>query len=156
MDSVDIAWVAGIFEGEGTINFSGSYPQIAVAMTDLDIIERLYKVTEVGTIIMKTKQDPRYKQQWVWGVWNRKDVARILCAIYPLLGVRRGEAVARAAEGLARRPKATGPKPYRPCGTRAAASRHRFHGEKPCESCLAAEREYRNYRNNLKREDRNG
>lgn len=32
--------------------------------------------------------------------------------------------------------------PLKPCGTRAAAQRHRHHGERICDPCLEAEREY--------------
>jgi len=141
MDSVDIAWVAGIFEGEGTISFSGSYPQIAVSMTDFDVISKLGEVTGLGTITKRRLQEP-YKQQWTWGVWNRRDVARLLCAISPLMGQRRRERIAGAAELLSRRPLKTGPQVTKPCGTKAAASRHRYHGEKVCGPCLKAEAAY--------------
>ncbi|GEM_PF-4664478 len=32
--------------------------------------------------------------------------------------------------------------PVKPCGTRAAAHRHRYHGERICDPCLEAEREH--------------
>lgn len=35
---------------------------------------------------------------------------------------------------------AIGPDGRRPCGTVAAARRHRYHGEPPCQDCLEAER----------------
>lgn len=41
MDQVDIAWVAGILEGEGSFDFRGrikGYPAIRVAMADEDVV----------------------------------------------------------------------------------------------------------------------
>ena len=34
------------------------------------------------------------------------------------------------------------PRQPKPCGTRAAAARHRRNGEEPCDACLEAERTY--------------
>lgn len=33
----------------------------------------------------------------------------------------------------------SGPRPLKPCGTRAAYQRHRRNGEKPCDACRQAE-----------------
>lgn len=47
------------------------------------------------------------------------------------------------ARRTAGRPKGKSRKQaLKPCGTRAAALRHRYHGEQPCDPCVEAEREY--------------
>ena len=45
-----IAWAAGLFEGEGTIVDSAGPVQLRVKMTDLDVPERLLDVFGVGEI----------------------------------------------------------------------------------------------------------
>jgi hypothetical protein len=45
-----IAWAAGLFEGEGTIVDSAGPVQLRVKMTDLDVLERLLDVFGVGEI----------------------------------------------------------------------------------------------------------
>jgi hypothetical protein len=148
VNAVEIAWVAGIFEGEGTINFprGDGYPSIRIAMTDEDVVRRLREVTGVGTIITRTKlAKAHHKQQWQWNVCARRDVARVLCAIAPLLGKRRRDRTAEAAERLSRLPR-SGPSPTTPCGTHGGAQRHYRHGEKPCEACRLALNEYQQAR----------
>lgn len=108
MSQVDIGWLAGLIEGEGCVhrkrNFKPKYPLskyapspiIAVQMVDEDIIRRLAEVTGVGNIrgpyCSKTAlgKQPR----WDWRVAKKRDVARLLLAIYPLLGQRRREQTA--------------------------------------------------------------
>lgn len=35
------------------------------------------------------------------------------------------------------------PRELKPCGTMAAYMRHRYHGERPCEACVGAWRQYK-------------
>jgi hypothetical protein len=50
LESAQIAWAAGLFEGEGTIVDSAGPVQLRVKMTDLDVLERLLDVFGVGEI----------------------------------------------------------------------------------------------------------
>lgn len=62
MSEADTAWLAGLLEGEGSffmIRDKGyQYPTIVVAMTDLDVIERVASM--FGTSIFPQKKDKRY------------------------------------------------------------------------------------------------
>jgi hypothetical protein len=49
-EELDIAWAAGLFEGEGTIVDSTGSVQLRVKMTDLDVLEKLFDVFGVGGI----------------------------------------------------------------------------------------------------------
>lgn len=142
MNAVDIAWLAGIIEGEGTIlipqNAGRHYPSVRVRMTDKDIIYGLQSITGMGNVILgeKPKED-HYKQSWQWHVCKRQDVARLLLAIVPLMGERRTARILEAAEALARN--------YRKrivasCGTRSGYNRHRRLNEVVCDGCREAVR----------------
>jgi hypothetical protein len=50
VENAQIAWAAGLFEGEGTIVDSTGSVQLRVKMTDLDVLERLLDVFGVGDI----------------------------------------------------------------------------------------------------------
>jgi hypothetical protein len=59
MDVRELAWAAGLFEGEGCISLtslSGTqlrYPALTLAMTDRDSVERFRAAVGVGTVYMR-------------------------------------------------------------------------------------------------------
>lgn len=91
IDDLTLGWLAGMFEGEGTIFARGSATQVSINSTDKDIIERLHKVTGIGNVhfINYTKKNPEWKDQWRWLISRKDDSRDFLYAIYLLLGQRR-------------------------------------------------------------------
>lgn len=101
-----LAWVAGLFEGEGciTINRNNTVPRgiATLGMTDQDVVFRFHKLLGIGHIYHRqrgvtAKGTPR-KAAWHWRTSAAHDVADFLRAILPWLGKRRA---ARAREVLA-------------------------------------------------------
>lgn len=138
MTDVEIAWFAGIFEGEGCIATTRSkYPWLQVAMSDEDVIRRLHSVSGCGTVRALATR-PGYKPMWEWRAGKRTDVARLLCAMAPLLGERRRAKALEAADLLKLRER----KLVAQCGTHSGYVSHRKRKEKPCADCTAAVREY--------------
>lgn len=131
MDQIDIAWLAGIIEGEGCIGFYDAGPRITVNMTDRDIIERCYDITGEGNVNFRPRANLNWKPTWTWVVGDHRGIARLLLAIYPLLGERRHEKVAEVVKKLQT-------VRYSPCGTEASFAQHRRRAESPCESCRIA------------------
>jgi hypothetical protein len=101
---VEIAWFAGIFEGEGTFETSKrSTVRMTVGMTDRDVIERMQSIFPGRPIV--TRDDdltrakfPTAKPIYVWRSGNHDSVALVVTAILPWLGARRST---RALEVLA-------------------------------------------------------
>lgn len=100
----NLAWLAGIIEGEGCVEFglqkprpgppqyqSGPrrYQRITVSMTDLDVIERVHHIASCGTITGPYWRPKSTKEIWVWTVQNRPGVVALLRMIHPWMGVRR-------------------------------------------------------------------
>jgi hypothetical protein len=87
------AWVAGILEGEGWISPAprSIRQQVAVAVesTDLDTIERLAALTQVGRIADIKRRSVNHKPSWRWAAYSRADARLILSATLPWLGERR-------------------------------------------------------------------
>lgn len=96
----EIAWFAGIFEGEGTFEMSKrSTVRMAIAMSDLDVIQRLASVFPCRPIASRDsdKRFPDAKPMHLWRVGESEQVALVIHAILPWLGERR---TARAREVL--------------------------------------------------------
>lgn len=149
MTPVDIAWVAGLIEGEGCINPARLTNNVVVSvnMTDYDTVYRLAVTTGMGRLQWRPRSREGWKDQLVWNVGKRGDVARLLLAIAPLMSARRSEAIARAASHLANSQR----RARRGCGTRNGARWHRQQGETPCFECREAENTERRARRRAKK-----
>ena len=96
--STDIAWAAGLFEGEGWISCQRSRPNlrcIGIEMTDGDVMERFMKVVNYGRLIHKLYDSG--KTSYRWQTSKHTVVAHVLKLFLPYLGTRRSE---RANEAL--------------------------------------------------------
>jgi hypothetical protein len=97
-EELDIAWAAGLFEGEGTIVDSTGSVQLRVKMTDLDVLEKLFDVFGVGGIYGPYESGSRdgrvRKPHWIW-ICPEPFVRKVFAAMMPWLGQRR---IARARE----------------------------------------------------------
>jgi hypothetical protein len=93
------AWLAGLFEGEGCITFTGkSSVALSLGMTDRDVVRRAQAVAGVGRFFEQERR-PQYKPLLAWRVQVAAEVRYVLEQMRPWLGERRGE---RADEALAR------------------------------------------------------
>lgn len=94
----EIAWAAGIFEGEGCILVSNRVT-LDVRMNDGDVLTRFHKI--VGGRLHGPYDPPlnsgNRKQFWNWQCGLANDVELILRAFLPWFGIRRA---ARANEAL--------------------------------------------------------
>ena len=90
--STDIAWAAGLFEGEGWISFRRKKPNlrcIGIEMTDEDVMERFMKVVNYGRLIHKLYVSG--KTAYRWQTSKHTVVAHVLKLFLPYLGTRRSE-----------------------------------------------------------------
>lgn len=99
-----IAWAAGIIEGEGSIHVRdrGSHRSIVltVVMTDLDVLNSLRMTFGKGNIVgpYQHKQLAHHKPQWHWNVTCARDVAAITMTLYRLFHERRRAQVREVLE----------------------------------------------------------
>lgn len=88
----ELAWAAGIIEGEGTLHATGRRNVVvAVVMTDEDVLRRLREVLGVGSITGPYLRREGTKPQWHWTVSCARHVAAVVMTLYPLLHERRRE-----------------------------------------------------------------
>lgn len=99
MTDIDLAWAAGLFEGEGSLgltaikNRANSIKVSAViCMTDKDIIERFTAVMGFGVMKGPYKSSyPTGKLRYTWEVQSQPDVLRVIEMFLPFFGERRKE-----------------------------------------------------------------
>ena len=93
-----VAWAAGLFEGEGCFTISARYPRVKLNSTDEDVLRRFHDTVGVGQVRVDDSLRGRgYKRQWEWYVGNREGVKVVIDLLWPWLGQRRR---ARAAQLL--------------------------------------------------------
>lgn len=87
------AWLAGIFEGEGSISFTNARSaQVKILMTDRDVIETIENLVPSPRGIVSYEY-PHKKTQWKWQLSGRDDVRFFLHGVYPFLHARRRQRV---------------------------------------------------------------
>lgn len=92
MTERDVAWLSGLFEGEGNIDHRGTGRAcMTVAMTDEDVVRRCRSVTGYGTVCgpYNYAKYPDRKPFWRWTVAKCDDVIVLLEAMLPYFGQRR-------------------------------------------------------------------
>lgn len=98
-DETDWAWFAGVFEGEGCIEFHHkNSTALTISMTDEDVVRRCAEIAGVGSI-MELAARRGHKVCWRWRVQKADHVLVVLDVIEPYLGKRRW---ARAQEARVR------------------------------------------------------
>jgi hypothetical protein len=142
------AWLAGLFEGEGTIQLKPPHgASLIVAMVDRDVIESLNAlVASPGGV--KTWKKPRLGRQevYAWTLSSRDPVAWVLTNILPWLHQRRA---ARAREALAHMEGNCGAQGLRThCLRGHAFSEENTYvvpgtGGRRCRTCVKAEKQIR-------------
>jgi len=90
-----IAWIAGIVEGEGCIHIPLTpkpgwvRPTLGVSMTDFDVLQRLQSWTGVGSLAEVKKRRHQTKRIWYWHVGKQKDVLWLVRLLLPYFCSRR-------------------------------------------------------------------
>ena len=88
MREIDIGWLAGLLEGEGSFFLSKAGAcilSIGMHPRDIELLERIITIFKVGHI-----NGPYSNGKVVfWKCTKKQDIKQILEMIYPLLGSRR-------------------------------------------------------------------
>tara|TARA_B100000035_G_scaffold268_1_gene243 strand:- start:43 stop:462 length:420 start_codon:yes stop_codon:yes gene_type:complete len=107
MNDTDVAYIAGLFDGEGCVSYKQymrkrphnkkAYPtwqiRLEIAMTDKSILIWVNEMLGVGTVgekRYKTKYTKGWKKQWRWRCSHR-DAFKVCCLLFPYAHVKLGE-----------------------------------------------------------------
>jgi hypothetical protein len=93
MTEVEAAWVAGLYEGEGSLVSKPTTTDISwelvIVMTDQDVIEKLARITGVGNVTFVKRAKAHWSDQYRWRVSRMAHIAHVLSQIEEHLGSRR-------------------------------------------------------------------
>lgn len=128
----EIAWAAGVFEGEGSVSWNERNHQarFSMAMTDRDVMERFISIIgSRATLTMSKLRDPKYKTIFQWACLY--DEFEPLCELFrPWLCNRR---LNKMTEVLEKRLALFEPRTCKHCREKFAPSRARGNrGKKYC------------------------
>jgi hypothetical protein len=89
-----IAWAAGLFEGEGCISYANKThcARMSLAMTDKDVVDRFHELVGVGQRHEKHHTRPgheHFQTQYVWYCSSIGDVRHVVALFLPYFGDRR-------------------------------------------------------------------
>jgi len=103
-DSENLAWAAGLFEGEGCFSVQRQrhrneyrYMRAVINMTDEDVLRRFCSIVGEGRVSGPHSKG-RHKPQWTWTASGPAAV-RVFEMFKPFLGKRRLEAGQKAFDG---------------------------------------------------------
>lgn len=94
----EVAWAAGLFEGEGWFTAGRSIGkagvrrvtgQAGLASTDKDVLDRFARIVGVGRVNPKIPNGYGHKAQWVWMAQSIAEFAYVVNLLGPFLGERR-------------------------------------------------------------------
>jgi hypothetical protein len=90
------AYVAGYFDGEGTIvrrRMDRGY-QLEITNTDLRSLQQIQRFVGAGSIRQRTRRNmsPRHRPAYRLGIYRRKDAVRLCRATLPYLIVKKDKA----------------------------------------------------------------
>ena len=96
MNDTELAWLAGLYEGEGSTSKHGglSY-HITIAMTDQDVLERAQQITGLGRVYGPYAKRSGWKDIYSW-VCNEHDSYTIMRLIKPFMLARRAAQIDEA------------------------------------------------------------
>lgn len=90
-----IAWLAGLYEGEGHCTFwyrkGSTETSLRISMTDEDTIRTIQRITGVGMVDCIKPQKEGYKPMWRWCVNRREQIVALIEGMWPFLHERRKE-----------------------------------------------------------------
>ena len=92
LDKMEIAWAAGLFEGEGCIHLAVHCPVLQLNMTDEDVVRKFHTVVSCGTVsgpYGPRVGDRKTKPYWAWRVSGSEYPQTLIAAFWPHLGIRR-------------------------------------------------------------------
>src|SRR2546423_1079437 len=90
VDDLSIAWLAGLFEGEGCMSIAkNGGTRLTIRMTDRDVIERVNAMFPCTNIQIVRQGPSHWKTQYGWRISNPVKVREILTLLLPWFGERR-------------------------------------------------------------------
>lgn len=86
---MDWRYIAGFFDGEGSITHNDKGFRVTVAQTNFEVLEQIRKFVGFGFIIKPTKRKAHWKDSWVYYIARQKNIYSFLQSVSRYLVVKR-------------------------------------------------------------------
>jgi hypothetical protein len=103
MSEVELAWLAGLLEGEGSFIVarpatpSGRSERVRITislqMTDRDVVERAHRIVGQGSLHQAKRQKEHHKDTHIWRLSSMVLVMSLISLLRPNMGLRRQEQI---------------------------------------------------------------
>lgn len=145
----NLAWAAGLFEGEGCITISGKPPHgrrvvLELGMTDEDVVRKFGAIMGVGHVggpYHPRTRPLHHKSHWRWTVTGGKQAQAVLAALWPFLCSRRQAKAIEAIKFFASQQVWTGNRKHCPKGHEYTLENTYLltRGGRACRACCIAQ-----------------
>src|SRR4051812_28853662 len=111
---IEIAWAAGILEGEAWFGSGGNSARLSLAMVDRDIVDRIVAIFELRESRPVHPPKDRPNRQLQWGAYaHGREALAVMRTVLPYLGERRAAKVRQVEALMAEK---YDPRPCAECG----------------------------------------
>lgn len=86
-------YVAGFFDGEGSITHNGKGYRITISQTNKRVLQEIKGLLKIGYIFKNRKRQAHWKESWVYYIAKQKDVYLFLQVISPFMVIKKGLAI---------------------------------------------------------------
>ena len=102
---MEVAWVAGLLEGEGCFcTKTGGAQYVNCSMTDEDVVRKLHAIVGRGYVTTTPPRGLGRKRVWTWRMGGREDVKWLCETILPYMGLRRSQRISEVIYNIENRP----------------------------------------------------
>jgi hypothetical protein len=85
-------YIAGFFDGEGSISHNGNGYRITIPQTNQEVLNDIMRFSGVGFVVKITKRRAHWKDSWVYYISRQKDVYFFIKHIAEFLKVKKNAA----------------------------------------------------------------
>ena len=75
------SYIAGFFDGEGTLCHNGRGYRICITQTNEDVLKKIMKFTGYGNVVEITKRKSHWKDSWLYFISKQENIYRFLIGI---------------------------------------------------------------------------
>ena len=88
-----IEYIAGFFDGEGTIQITGNRVRLSLPQTHEGVLIQVKDYFETGTVSKLKKRQDHWKEAWCYYVTSNEACLEVLTRLYPHLIVKQDKAI---------------------------------------------------------------
>jgi len=91
-------YIAGFFDGEGTIAHNGNGYRVVIPQTNLEVLEEIHAFTGIGHVSQVTKRKSHWKDAWIYYIAKQEHVLQFIGHVDALLIVKKNAAECAIAD----------------------------------------------------------